>query len=130
MTRTAEFEAWAIENSYAYRNHQGFWFYRNGGDGLFAAWQAALSSSPARAEPEALSEPRRQLPPGWKVNVRSDLMRTVELIAPNGYSAVTTATSRNPENVLRMLVYDLIAQPAPAAQSEQSAALEAAHHGR
>jgi hypothetical protein len=33
-----EFERWAVESGAAYRNHQGLWFYRNGGDGLYEAW--------------------------------------------------------------------------------------------
>lgn len=32
------FEQWAIDKGLAFRNHDGFWFYRNGGDGLFEAW--------------------------------------------------------------------------------------------
>jgi hypothetical protein len=34
-----EFEKWAIEDGFAYRDEHGLWFYRNGGDGLFEAWQ-------------------------------------------------------------------------------------------
>lgn len=36
----ADFEAWSVSAGFAYRNHQGFWFYRNGGDGMFEAYCA------------------------------------------------------------------------------------------
>jgi hypothetical protein len=44
------FEKWCIEAGYAYRNHQGFWFYRTGGDGMYAAWQAAREQALAECE--------------------------------------------------------------------------------
>lgn len=73
------------------------------------AARAALAAQPA-ASGEA-----PKLPPGWKALAASDILRTVTVTAPNGYSAVTTNTSRNPENVLRMLVLDLLAAHPPVA---------------
>jgi hypothetical protein len=35
----AAFETWAVGTGKAYRDKNGLWFYRNGGDGLFDAWQ-------------------------------------------------------------------------------------------
>jgi hypothetical protein len=51
------------------------------------------------------------LPIGWRVERPGDVLDTVIVIAPNGYSAVTTAMSRNPENVLRMLALALTNRP-------------------
>lgn len=44
----AVFEAWAVETRRAYRDQHGLWFYRNGGDGLFDAWQAAINLAVSR----------------------------------------------------------------------------------
>ena len=39
-----DFEAWAVCAGFAYRNHLGFWFHRNGGDGLWEAyWNGACA---------------------------------------------------------------------------------------
>ena len=40
----ADFEAWSVSAGFAYRNHQGFWFYRNGGNGMFEAYCAGAVS--------------------------------------------------------------------------------------
>jgi len=65
--------------------------------------------------------PVSSLPEGWRVDAKDDLFKTIRVVAPNGYSAITTSTSRNPENVLRMLVQDLLsaAPKAPATAPEQ-----------
>lgn len=60
------------------------------------------------ASPAALVEWPR-LPEGWHVEVKSDILRTIIVTAPNGYSGLTTNIDRNPGNVLRMLVQDLLA---------------------
>lgn len=44
----ADFEAWAISAGFAYRNEHGFWFYRNGGEGMWEAYCAG-AASPASA---------------------------------------------------------------------------------
>lgn len=44
----ADFEAWAISAGFAYRNHQGFWFYRNGGDGMWEAYCAGAGDQRGR----------------------------------------------------------------------------------
>jgi hypothetical protein len=44
----ADFEAWAVSAGFAYRNHQGFWFYRNGGDGLLEAYCAGAGAQRGR----------------------------------------------------------------------------------
>jgi hypothetical protein len=43
--RPAAFEAWAIAAGFAYRDKHGFWFYRNGGDGLLEAWTAGAANA-------------------------------------------------------------------------------------
>lgn len=48
------------------------------------------------------------VPPGWKIEVRDDILRTIVVTAPNGFSAVTTMLDMNPGNVLRMLAQDLL----------------------
>jgi hypothetical protein len=48
------------------------------------------------------------LPEGWRYTLHDDVFKTLVVIAPNGWSAVTTNTSPNPENILRMLILDLI----------------------
>ncbi len=68
--------------------------------------RAALSA-PATA-------PAAALPKGWRVDTKDDLFKTISVVAPNGYSAITTIMARNPENVLRMLVQDLLSTPATA----------------
>lgn len=45
-----EFEVWAIDAGFAYRNAQGFWFYRNGGDGMMESFHAGKRSAEAEAE--------------------------------------------------------------------------------
>lgn len=70
----------------------------------------------ARIEAEGVGQPEAPtaapLPKGWDVIRKDDPLKTIIVIAPNGYSAVTTAMSRNPENVLRMLVEDIAHPPA------------------
>jgi hypothetical protein len=44
----ADFEAWAVSAGFAYRNHQGFWFYRNGGDGMWEAYCAGAGDQRGR----------------------------------------------------------------------------------
>lgn len=61
------------------------------------------------------------LPKGWDVIRKDDLFKTIIVIAPNGYSAVTTAMSRNPENVLRMLVEDIAHPPARSGAGSEEA---------
>lgn len=62
----ADFEAWSVSAGFAYRNHQGFWFYRNGGDGMFEAYCAGavsqrkgLEDNPCHCQkpPNAQAEP-------------------------------------------------------------------------
>lgn len=45
-----EFEVWAIDAGFAYRNEQGFWFHRNGGDGLREAFRAGKCCAAAAAD--------------------------------------------------------------------------------
>jgi len=59
-----------------------------------------------------MSDPLLQ---GWKIEQQNDLLGTVIVTAPNGYVATTNATSRNPENVLRMLALAALAAPTGAA---------------
>lgn len=61
------------------------------------------------------------LPKGWNVIRKDDPLKTLIVIAPNGYSAVTTAVSRNPENVLRMLVEDIAHPPARSGAGSEEA---------
>jgi hypothetical protein len=44
----ADFEAWALSAGFAYRNHQGFWFCRNGGDGMWEAYCAGAGDQRGR----------------------------------------------------------------------------------
>lgn len=46
--KRADFEAWAISAGLAHRNHQGFWFYRDGGDGLWEAYCAGAGDQRGR----------------------------------------------------------------------------------
>lgn len=49
----------------------------------------------------------RGFPAGWHAEVKDDVLGTVIVRAPNGYTAVTTAVDSNPSNVLRMLALAL-----------------------
>jgi len=62
-----------------------------------------------------MSDPLLQ---GWKIEQQNDLLGTVIVTAPNGYVAITTEASRNPENVLRMLALAALAAPTGAAPAE------------
>jgi len=64
---------------------------------------------------DALAAPTGAALPGWKIEQQHDIFGTVIVTAPNGYVATTNATSRNPENVLRMLALAALAAPTGAA---------------
>lgn len=46
--------------------------------------------------------------PGWKFIPHGDLFQTIEVVAPNGYSATLSSTERNPANVFYLLVRTLL----------------------
>lgn len=48
------------------------------------------------------------IPQGWQIERKTGLFRAIHITAPNGYTAVVTTLSRNPENVLYMLVDALL----------------------
>ena len=61
-----------------------------------------------KADRAQRGEPVACLPEGCRITAQEDLFKTIIIVAPNGCSAVTTSVARNPENVLRMLVQDLL----------------------
>lgn len=129
MSERERFEAWALSENFnvdrCYDDAHGE-YHRATTRWAWMAWQAARSGQAASGSQEnarsdeqngvGVGQPEAPtaapLPKGWDVIRKDDLFKTIIVIAPNGYSAVTTAMSRNPENVLRMLVEDIAHPPA------------------
>ena len=61
---------------------------------------------------------------GWKFRRIEDVIGSIEVIAPNGFSTVVTAMDRNPANLLYMIAKEALASPttqAPSAASPEPA---------
>jgi hypothetical protein len=56
-SRPLAFEDWAIAAGFAYRDKHGFWFSRNGGDGLLDAWAAGAAAERATISSEQQADP-------------------------------------------------------------------------
>lgn len=56
-----------------------------------------------------MKEPRIEILPGWKsYRVNNPPFRQIAVIAPNGYVATVDSMSRNPENIMYMLLDQLL----------------------
>lgn len=54
---------------------------------------------------------------GWKIVRKKDVFQTTVIVAPNGYTAVATNCSMNPENILFMLATDILNEASDSCKS-------------
>ena len=80
--------------------------------------EVQLADAESWAEPLYLhpAHPLVRVPTGWKIKRKKDILGSVEIRSPKGWTSVVTAMDRNPGNVLLELALALLDEGSPPAQ--------------